>query len=642
MNQIITGNPYYANLFKINITPIVNTLYVRQIEAQNEHEESYQKKEISLVASVGFKAVTPYANEIKTVFNKIIRKSFQERGLIFPSDFSYCYSKAYINSKPLHRSINYRVFEIEGIFYLIFDVGVKKCTEGCPCNQNLSRVIGSITDEEVKNLSYLTYGGTQKRLTEIQKISTALSQKVFPIKEGSYEIALNPALLNLNNFEVLGITDEPLLLFDQTDDSKTSPIIVGNTIDGLSGGLSEWGPFEKLMDNTIKVGLLAPSDKMQKLKLFVDGISNGSRTFAGGMDKFFGVSLEITSLIESETNQYEDELRGVFQQNQRPDILLIYSPYVEVEEESSGGSDGATFYTSSYFKTKAYCASEGVVTQMVDDNTLNDPTFKDINFALAIFAKTGHVPWVLAHNPLMESTDLILGISYSNLKDNKRRVVGYVNVFDSYGKWKFFTGDTKIFDFNDRNKNFEKLIKETISKYKAETSSLPKRIYIHYSKKFNESELRIITGAVKEEIGNAEIFFISINDDHPIRVFNNNSMDKSFKRGEYWLLAKNEFYLSTTGYNELDSLVRKRGVFGTPKLLHVKIWTAPEGLKFSIEEIVYQIMALTKLNWASVKPYCGKPISIKYANDIAYLINCFQMTEWKNINTNFRNKLWFV
>jgi hypothetical protein len=35
------------------------------------------------------------------------------------------------------------------------------------------------------------------------------------------------------------------------------------------------------------------------------------------------------------------------------------------------------------------------------------------------------------------------------------------------------------------------------------------------------------------------------------------------------------------------------------------------------------MLSLTKLNWASSRPFCHEPITIKYANDIAYLMNVF-------------------
>lgn len=42
-----------------------------------------------------------------------------------------------------------------------------------------------------------------------------------------------------------------------------------------------------------------------------------------------------------------------------------------------------------------------------------------------------------------------------------------------------------------------------------------------------------------------------------------------------------------------------------------------------LKALAFQILSLTKLNWASTDSLCGEPITTKYAGDIAYLTAAF-------------------
>jgi hypothetical protein len=45
--------------------------------------------------------------------------------------------------------------------------------------------------------------------------------------------------------------------------------------------------------------------------------------------------------------------------------------------------------------------------------------------------------------------------------------------------------------------------------------------------------------------------------------------------------------------------------------------------EYDLRALAYQILSLTKLNWASTDSLCAEPITTKYAGDIAYLTAAF-------------------
>ena len=62
-------------------------------------------------------------------------------------------------------------------------------------------------------------------------------------------------------------------------------------------------------------------------------------------------------------------------------------------------------YDSPYYRLKRLLLEAGYPSQMVKEDTLEHPEWKDYNFALDVFAKSGFVPWVLSEG--MPNADLL-------------------------------------------------------------------------------------------------------------------------------------------------------------------------------------------------------------------------------------------
>ena len=129
---------------------------------------------------------------------------------------------------------------------------------------------------------------------------------------------------------------------------------------------------------------------------------------------------------------------------------------------------------------------------MVDTSTIIDPEWKDLNLALNIAAKCGVTPWVLPD--AIPDADFFLGLSYTQTSENDNtKLMGYANVFNSFGKWMFYSGNT--FPYSDRVKYLGSLVTRTLNKL---TLTDTPSIYFHYSAKFSREDRAAILKAARE------------------------------------------------------------------------------------------------------------------------------------------------
>jgi argonaute-like protein implicated in RNA metabolism and viral defense len=270
-----------------------------------------------------------------------------------------------------------------------------------------------------------------------------------------------------------------------------------------------------------------------------------------------------------------------------------------------------------------------------------------MNLAVAIFSKTGGIPWVLADG--IEDIDMMVGISMSNRVTAKSRAgtrpryVGCVNVFDRYGRWMFFEGTARLYneDKSSRRLQLKELFQNCCTKFEAEKHKMPRNIVVHYYKKFSDFEIKALEEILDDVLKEHSLACVSINSHHPYRVYDKTVSDWSFPRGAYVEFGENRYLLSTTG--ETPFAGRR---MGTPRLLNVNIKHKTDDF-VSDEELLEGVFGLTKLNWATSMPMVREPITLTFSESIAYLTAVLSEEEWKGItdakvNPNLSWRPWFI
>lgn len=255
---------------------------------------------------------------------------------------------------------------------------------------------------------------------------------------------------------------------------------------------------------------------------------------------------------------------------------------------------------------------------MIDTPTLTNPDWKDLNLALNVAAKCGRSPWVLPN--ALPDADLFVGLSYTSAKRGPDgRFMGYASVFNSFGRWEFYSASAEAFSFDQRVDHMKQLIEQTLSQ-----AQLPDKphIHFHYTKKFSRDERDALLQAARRILPNATFTFVWINIGHGVRLYDSRpETDGSLARGGVVYGGRNQVMVSTTGFNPY------RKAMGTPIALEVNARAEyPEGVRGhppDMKAIANHVLSLTKLNWASTDSLCGEPITTKYAGDIAYLTSAF-------------------
>jgi len=351
-----------------------------------------------------------------------------------------------------------------------------------------------------------------------------------------------------------------------------------------------------------------------------EGIQSGGFKF--DMPSKFGIKLNIVDIyISNDFRQYlEDCKKFIFsvEEKHKNALAIAYLPE----------------HSNLYYEFKAKLAAHGKVSQIRSKSTFD--IYTAWNIATNIYAKMGYAPWTITESTQLENADLVLGFSYSslNVEGRLRRNIGYINVFDKQGEWKFMRSHLGTLDFNNREKIIPEMVQEAIHSYMAGGTS-PEIIDIHYSKKFSVSErLKVFESILKILPNIKKVNFISIDDTHTLRIFDQTTRYGNLKRGQIIFLRENEFILSVLGNDNVPNAFRQ-----------MKVIVHTEGEKPSIENnlaIGQRILAMTKLNWRSVIKDSSEPVTLKYSSEIAKLTNQFSLTDWNIVSSNLSKIPWFI
>jgi len=348
-----------------------------------------------------------------------------------------------------------------------------------------------------------------------------------------------------------------------------------------------------------------------------NGITKGNFSFS--LPNKFGVKLNVIKHYEVDSiNNYLDQIQNFLissEEELKSSLVLIYLP------ENS----------NLYYPIKALLAFNGRISQVISKKEFD--IYSAWNLSANLFAKFGGTPWSIDDSK-KQTADLVLGLSYSalNYKGNLKRNIGYVNVFDRKGIWRFMKSNTHFLDFEKRNVVVPNLVSESVKDYLSTEADL-ETIDIHYTKKFSKEERIGIYNKIKElKPQIEEINFVSINSTHPLKIFDLENPNLKFGRGGIIYTGSNEFLLSISENSAIN------------KILKVTVWSIDkkEISKERINAIALRIIIMSKINWKSVVRETNEPVTTKFSGEIAKMTNFFGLTEWKDVNNQLSNLPWFI
>jgi hypothetical protein len=460
------------------------------------------------------------------------------------------------------------------------------------------------------------------RLDACTEFVEQIEQQVFPIDAGNTVIRLNPvpATLRPPHFILSRDVEEAAVAFDHIDSSKRAQNILM--------GLTSFGAYDKT-GAPLRLVLISTTERAALMERLVDRLNKGAFRYQGARRTFGSEFVIREHLVCSNVSDYEERIREFVRSDARDetDVALVYLPKV--------GNIGSPRHP--YFRVKGVLVREGLASQMVDEATVQNPDWRDLNLALNIYAKAGNVPWVL--DDAIRGVDLFIGLSSSQPRFGGRRdrMMGYVNVFDAYGRWQFYQGDSMAFPFIERLHHYSELVKNSIAAYRGENRGNLSWVHIHLTKAFSRTERAVIADAVRSVVPNATVVFVWVNPHHGLRLYDLSESSGQISRATYLYADLSRVYLATTGSNVFG----QKGI-GTPVPLELTVWADPADAAPSHQDLCQQILSLTRLNWASSHNFCQEPITTKFAGDIARRMTAFMVDPDFVVNPSLRGVPWFL
>jgi hypothetical protein len=458
--------------------------------------------------------------------------------------------------------------------------------------------------------------------------------RVFPLTVGEFriDIASSPVPVVGAGFPQMRQLPEPTLLFDKADSSATHL--------QAYWGLRTFGSYSKNIPS-IKLALMGSRNGVSVLDNLVKQMDRSSSMMPGGMRQFFNTHLVVVDkeVIASESldgyTQAAETLGARSEMNRNVDVVLVHLPKRTADFDLN----------TPYYNVKPLLLGYGLPSQMITQPSLSNSQWIHANLASAIFAKAGGHPWVLADD--IPEFDMILGVALSQaISKTKRagghpRYIGHANVFDRLGRWMFFETSHEQYQADSHEQQLADLIASAVDRYEKVRGGKPRSVAIHYYKRFGQKEMDLIKRVLASKIEDSRVAFIAVDNSHPMRLYDMHIRDGSFPRANYVVLSENEFLLSTTGHTDL---AKKR--LGTPLILKVTIDQSPEGF-VTLESVANQVLALTRLNYKTLTPVVGEPVTLRFANLVANFAAVFSEHQWKDAQASAKgSKLntrpWFL
>lgn len=278
---------------------------------------------------------------------------------------------------------------------------------------------------------------------------------------------------------------------------------------------------------------------------------------------------------------------------------------------------------------KSFAAQSNIPTQIIEEKTLSSSLScaKHWWVSLAIFVKSGRVPWTMAD---LDQNSAYAGIGYAIdtvQQKGKQIVIGCSHLYNCHGQGLKF----RLQKIDDNQLNFRKnpyLTEQDaynfglniIEMFRQAMTNMPKRVVIHKKTIFKPSEIAGLVKALSPHI--SDIDLITIEEEKSIKLISKDSKHDWFDTSKYpvhrglcFRISDFEAMLWTHG--TVPSIESGRSYFvgakGIPKPLKI---TRCYG-KSSLEQIASEILSFTKLNWNSFEYHTKMPSTIDTSNNAA-------------------------
>ncbi len=367
-------------------------------------------------------------------------------------------------------------------------------------------------------------------------------------------------------------------------------------------GLINYGPLESYANRSVRLAVLSPRECAEDIWKHLNELN-----------KHHATTLKQDKVFLPEYIGFQDVFRcGLNIPNQ-------LSKMRELKNEN--------VYFDLHDSIKIYCAGKGIVTQIIEEKSVH--TNSDMakimwGLSTAIYAKAIGKLW---KPKLTRYNTAYIGLSYVQSIKNKEKIsISCSQLFDSEGNGMELylrpLKDPQIIQKNPYMRsgdacrlmnNLKRIYDESVPLHKLN------RIVIHKTTHFTKEEMEGITNGLAG-VGNIELLQIQeFSAWRTIRFQNDTATPFPVQRGTVIPLDKDTFLIWTHGSVQHDELAGKNLNYykngrGIPAPLLVKRFMG----KSSAQELVNEILMLTKMNWNSGDGlYKILPVTLDFAKALS-------------------------
>ena len=315
---------------------------------------------------------------------------------------------------------------------------------------------------------------------------------------------------------------------------------------------------------------------------------------------------------------------------------FTYSPalFEDINIESKEKLDEAISYNYDaqfHNQLKARLLEYTIPIQILRESTLDWRNYTNkLGMPMRDFSKIeGHLAWTLSTTTFYKSggkpwklSDIRKGVCYLGLvykKINKSKDTSNAccaaQMFLDNGDGTVFKGELGKF-YREKTKeyhldpeNAKSLLIQAINSYYEKNNCYPKEMFIHAKTKFNDEEWNAFKSVAPKE---TNLVGVTISRHEPIKLFRADS-EYPVLRGMAYIVNNTKAYLWTIGYVPHIQTALSSGV---PNALFVDI---NKGIA-PIEQVLKDVLALTKLNYNACIFGDGIPVTLRFANSIGEIL----------------------
>jgi hypothetical protein len=234
--------------------------------------------------------------------------------------------------------------------------------------------------------------------------------------------------------------------------------------------------------------------------------------------------------------------------------------------------------------------------------------------ATAAFYKAGGKPWRLSD---VRKGVCYLGLVYKQIEKSKnpKNACCAAQMFLDNGDGTVFKGEVGPWynpekkDFHLKPKEAKALLSQAIKSYSEQNGEKPKEIFIHAKTRFNGQEWKAFQEVTSE---GTKLVGITITKTKPLKLFKSEG-NYPIMRGNAFIVNEKSAYLWTVGYVPKTESTLSMEV---PNPIFVEINKG----EAEIEQVLKDILALTKLNYNACIYADGVPVTLRFADKIGEIL----------------------